>query len=142
MHFPQYPMYGPGWPMNNPQFQQMQQPQQQTQAQSQQQQQQQQTQQQSQAQQGFPQMGPNPFMPGPGMNQGPFGPYQQNPYFQGPGNMPQKPIPPFLTPFTSENGKFDINKTTKTVDQVVKTWNQAAPLVKQVGTLFGVTKQP
>ncbi|WP_078554166.1 YppG family protein [Bacillus alkalicellulosilyticus] len=43
----------------------------------------------------------------------------------------------FLAAFTDETGKFNLTKTQKTVDDVVKTVNQVTPLMKQMGSIFG-----
>ncbi|MCK0471914.1 YppG family protein [Halalkalibacter sp. APA_J-10(15)] len=65
-------------------------------------------------------------------------PFQQ-PYHQHiqhqPSSSPKKPS--FVKSiFMNEEGKFDMNRTVQTVDQVVKTVNQVSPIIKQVSGLF------
>lgn len=65
-------------------------------------------------------------------------PYQhQQPYGQ-PFQHQQQPNsgPKLLNAFKSSDGKFDLQKTMTTMDQVVKTANQVSPIVKQVGGYF------
>lgn len=38
--------------------------------------------------------------------------------------------------FKNEDGQFDFEKTTNTIDQVLRVGGQISPLVKQVGSLF------
>lgn len=51
-------------------------------------------------------------------------------------NGQQYPYPPLSGMFTGDNGKFDFNKASNAIDQVVKTANQVSPIVKQIGALF------
>lgn len=87
-----------------------------------------------------------PYYPGP---QQPYGGYpmqqpnQQNFIQQQPQpdqynqqQPSQQPGPSLSSMFTGENGKFDFNKASSTIDQVVKTANQVSPIVKQLGALF------
>ncbi|WP_307323177.1 YppG family protein [Evansella vedderi] len=110
--YPPYQHFPPYW-QQQPQQQQQQRPQQ-----SQQQEQPQQTQQQQQQQQ--PQQA----------FQGNLGPYGYPP-------LPPRPTTSFMNAFKNEQGKFDFEKTSNTIDQVVKLGNQISPIVKQVGSLFG-----
>ncbi|WP_078595401.1 YppG family protein [Evansella clarkii] len=103
---------------------------------------------------------PNHGRPGrPPVNQPPmYPPYQsQGMYWQQPyqahngqqtnsrpggANYPQgQPQPPrpgagILSAFKTKDGKFDFDKASTTIDQVVKVGNQISPLVKQVGSFF------
>ncbi|ADU30943.1 YppG family protein [Evansella cellulosilytica] len=82
-------------------------------------------------------------------------PLQQRPQQQGfnGGNLaqaqgfqqPQPPQPPkpkssFMNAFKNEEGKFDFEKTSTTIDQVMKVGNQISPIVKSVGSIFGTKK--
>ncbi|MBU9720529.1 MULTISPECIES: YppG family protein [Bacillaceae] len=58
--------------------------------------------------------------------------------YVGPGYPPpySRPGPGFLSAFKTEDGKFDFDKASNTLDQVVNLGNQISPIVKQVGGLF------
>ncbi|WP_035343981.1 YppG family protein [Alkalihalobacillus hemicellulosilyticus] len=87
----------------------------------------------------FPQHMPNGRIPFQQRRQQPFQQPFQQPYHQ---HMQQQPnASPKKTSFVksifmNEEGKFDMNRTVQTVDQVVKTVNQVSPIIKQVGGLF------
>ncbi len=62
---------------------------------------------------------------------------QQKKGVQNAPHIPHQPYGPGLSSmFMGENGKFDFNKASNALDQVVKTANQVSPIVKQIGSLF------
>ncbi|WP_059103462.1 YppG family protein [Shouchella shacheensis] len=52
---------------------------------------------------------------------------------QAPGPKERKV---WAVPFTNEEGKFDIGRTTTSVDKFMKTFQQVSPYVKKAGSFF------
>ncbi|MDG5789512.1 YppG family protein [Evansella sp. AB-P1] len=66
---------------------------------------------------------------------------QHAPFFHGgPGGYSYPPHgmqkTSFMSAFKTKDGKFDFEKASTTIDQVMKIGNQVSPIVKQVGGFF------
>ncbi len=70
--------------------------------------------------------------------------FQQNPAFYGGNQNWQQPFPPnvkrpvdyILGAYKTKDGHYDIDKIVNTFGQVMNTFNSAAPVMKQFGSLF------
>lgn len=60
---------------------------------------------------------------------------RQPPYSNQPFGRPKSSIS-IMNAFKNEEGKFDFEKTSSTINQVMKVGNQISPLVKQVSDIF------
>ncbi|SDY79290.1 YppG-like protein [Evansella caseinilytica] len=83
---------------------------------------------------GPPQQPPAHYWQPPGTSPGQ--PYNANPEGTTPPQPAQRPASSILSAFKTKDGKFDFNKASTTIDQVVKVGNQISPIIKQVGGLF------